>query len=149
TRRLADFLKQHPDASLADVAFTLQLGRRAFTHRRALVCRNAGEAVSALESLDPARVWSGAAQTTSGRPVIFMFSGQGSQYVNMGRELYESESIFRSRVAECSRLLEPSLGLDLRAVLYPNPEQSADAARQLNQTFLAQPALFVNAYALA
>jgi amino acid adenylation domain-containing protein len=148
TRRLSDFLRQHPEANLADVAFTLQLGRKAFAHRRALVCRDGGEAASALEACDPARVRSGAT-ATSGGPVVFMFTGQGSQYVNMGRGLYETEPAFRRDVDECARLLEPALGLDLRRVLYPDAEHAAEAARQLHQTALAQPALFVTGYALA
>jgi acyl transferase domain-containing protein len=67
----------------------------------------------------------------------------------MARELYEAEPHFRQTVDNCSELLKPHLGLDLRRVLYPHDEERDAAAKQLTQTFLAQPALFVIQYALA
>jgi len=76
-----------------------------------------------------------------------MFSGQGSQYVNMGLELYQTESIFREQVDYCAEYLKPHLNLDLRTVLYPNSAQNEN--QPLNQTALSQPALFVIEYALA
>jgi acyl transferase domain-containing protein len=78
-----------------------------------------------------------------------MFPGQGSQYVGMGRGLYETEAAFREQVDECAQLLRPHLGLDLRAVLYPEAGGEAEAARELARTALTQPALFVVEYALA
>jgi natural product biosynthesis luciferase-like monooxygenase protein len=147
TTQLAAHLRQNPDVNLADVAYTLKVGRRAFNHRRALVCRDGTDAVEALESLDPRRVVAGLREPKP-RPVVFMFPGQGSQYVGMGRELYESEATFRAAVDDCAARLTPLLGLDLRAVLYP-PAEQAEAAAQLAQTALTQPALFVVEYAMA
>ncbi|MFL6335979.1 MAG: MupA/Atu3671 family FMN-dependent luciferase-like monooxygenase [Pyrinomonadaceae bacterium] len=151
TTQLAAHLRQNPDVNLADVASTLKVGRRAFNHRRALVCRDRTDAVEALESLDPRRVVAGLREPKP-RPVVFMFPGQGSQYVGMGRELYESEATFRAAVDDCAARLTPLLGLDLRAVLYPPAEAAeaqAEAAAQLAQTALTQPALFVVEYAMA
>jgi acyl transferase domain-containing protein/acyl carrier protein len=148
TANLVDYLKQHPNTKLADVAYTLQIGRRAFNHRRMVVCRNVDDAVNALTVLDPQRVFTGL-QENNDRPVVFMFPGQGAQHVNMGLELYQVEPTFREPVDRCSERLMPHLRLDLRAVLYPSEDQIEWAAEQLNQTWLTQPALFVIEYALA
>jgi acyl transferase domain-containing protein len=148
TSNLLEHFKQHPDQNLADAAYTLQVGRRAFDRRRVLVCRDHEDALRALETLDPSRILTSRQESTE-RPVTFMFSGQGTQYVNMARGLYEHELAFREQVDLCSQLLAPHLGLDLREVLYPQDEQSEEAAARLQQTSLAQPALFVVEYALA
>lgn len=140
--------KQQPDLNLADVAYTLQVGRKAFRHRRALVCKNLQDALGALERREPARLRT-AVQESEAPAVVFMFPGQGTQYVNMGLELYQTESVFRDQVEHCATLLAPHLGLDLRQVLYPDTAQTASAARQLRQTALTQPALFVVEHALA
>jgi acyl transferase domain-containing protein/thioesterase domain-containing protein/acyl carrier protein len=145
---LADHLHTHPELSLADVAFTCQLGRQAFPHRRALAVENSREAVSALAQAERKQIASGVA-TAIAPSVVFLFSGQGSQYAGMGRELYENEPVFRETLDLCAQhLLEP-LGLDLRQALYPAQEDQEAAAEKLNQTWLTQPALFAMEYALA
>jgi acyl transferase domain-containing protein/thioesterase domain-containing protein len=145
---LADFLASHPEANLAEVAFTLQKGRKAFPHRRALSVRDNGDAVNLLRSRDPNRVQTGKAP--EGRPgVIFLFPAQGAQYVNMGRDLYESEPLFREEVDRCATLLKGPLGLDIRRLLYPEPQHAAAAGEQLKQTRFTQPAVFTIDYALA
>jgi phthiocerol/phenolphthiocerol synthesis type-I polyketide synthase E len=140
---------EESDANLADVAYTLQLGRKAFNHRRAVICRE-GEAVAALETLDPKLVYT-SVQEPRERPVVFMFPGQGAQHVNMGLELYQTEPTFRNEVDRCAELLRPHLGFDLREALYPSlVAQAAElAAAKLKQTSVTQPALFVIEYALA
>jgi polyketide synthase PksJ len=148
TANLAAHLKSHPETCLADAAYTLQLGRRRFEHRRVVVCRDAREAVAAVERPDARRVFTRTEESKS-RPVVFLFPGQGTQHVEMARGVYEAEPSFRRTVDECSELLRPHLKLDLRGVLYPREEGREEAAQQLNQTQLAQPALFVVEYALA
>jgi acyl transferase domain-containing protein len=134
--------------NLADAAFTLQIGRRHFPHRRATVARTAAEAAEALLSGDPKRVWSRKCEHADA-PVMFLFPGQGAQQVNMGRGLYENEPIFAAQVDECAEVLRPLLGLDLRTLLYPQAGHEEEASRQLKETFITQPALFVVEYALA
>jgi amino acid adenylation domain-containing protein len=148
TEQLARYLEQQPALNLADVAYTLQVGRSAFEHRRVLVCRNREDAAQALERIDPERVLSGVQQPGE-RGVIWMFPGQGAQYVNMGRELYATEAVFQKSVDRCCELLRSQLNLDLRTVLYPSANEEQAATEQLTQTALAQPALFVIEYALA
>ena len=82
TRNLVNYLEQHPETNLADVAYTLQVGRRVFNHRRLVVADDIEDAIAALDS--PERVLT-QHQETKNRPVVFMFTGQGSQYVNMAK----------------------------------------------------------------
>lgn len=147
-RNLARHIKDREEEKLADVAYTLQVGRKRMSHRRIVVCRNASEAVWLLESNEPQQAFSAAQRDVNPR-LVFMFPGQGSQYVNMGRQLYEGEEEFRKRVGWCAEVLKEQLGLDLRQVLYPPAGKEAESEAELNETRITQPALFVVEYALA
>ncbi|HET8844803.1 MAG TPA: type I polyketide synthase, partial [Ktedonobacteraceae bacterium] len=148
--RLSSHLQQESELSLADVAYTLQMGRRAFRQRCVLLAEHVSQAVPLLDPQHaPAwGVWQGEASNQA-LPVIFLFPGQGSQYVEMGRELYEHEPVFRHWVDRASEQLQPWLPADLRQVLYPSVEQRVQAQQWLAQTQWSQPALFVVEYALA
>src|SRR6185295_13588639 len=148
TDRLASHLVAYPEADLADVAYTLHMGRRGFGHRRVALAASREEAVRVLTERDPRRVFTAAGGDRE-QPVFFLFPGQGTQYVNMARGLYEAEPVFRDEVVRCAQLLEPRLGLDLREVLFPGPERAAEAAERLGQTAAAQAALFTVEHALA
>ncbi|HEU0302213.1 MAG TPA: acyltransferase domain-containing protein, partial [Longimicrobium sp.] len=148
TENLVRWLEENPDASLADVAYTLQVGRRAQKHRRSVLARTAAEALDALRTLDPERVRTDV-DPFRATPVTFLFPGQGAQYVGMAREVYDHEPVFRGVVDECCEILRPVLGLDLRDVLYPAGGAGEAAAERLAQTALTQPAIFVVEYALA
>jgi len=151
TSRLAAHLEGHPDADLADVAHTLQVGRKAMEHRRTLVAAGRADALAALASADPRRLLSGTPRGKSPR-IVYLFSGQGAQHVGMGAGLYAAggEPAFRDELDRCAELLLPHLGLDLRDALYPaGGEPAAELARRLEQTSLAQPALFAVEVALA
>jgi len=141
---LSAWLAGHPEADLADVAYTLQVGRRELRCRRAAVCRDAGEARRALDRREPASIVS-----EPGRPAAFLFPGQGAQHAGMGRGLYATEEVFRRAVDDCAGLLAPRLGRDLRDLLFPAEERREEAERLLGETRFAQPALFVVEHALA
>lgn len=171
---LATHLAARPDVPLADVSWTLQLGRRALDHRCALVCRSAEEAVPMLEAGTTGRIRTSYCEEGE-RSVVFLLSGLGGQYPDMGRGLYDGEPVFREQVDRCATLLEPWLGLDLRQVLYPAGGAAADTEAEaeaeaevdlrrmlgrgsgqedgpetrLHETRYAQAALFVVEYALA
>jgi acyl transferase domain-containing protein/thioesterase domain-containing protein/aryl carrier-like protein len=146
TKNLVAHFQQYPDINLADAAYTLQVGRKDFNHRRIVVCSDLEDAKTALKTLD--QIFSNF-QESKQRPVVFMFSGQGSQYVNMGLELYQFEPIFREQIDHCAEILKPYLKLDLRDILYPSEEQLEAATEKIKQTAIAQPAIFVIEYALA
>ena len=118
TNHLVHHLEAHPEVHLADVAHTLQVGRRAFRHRRALVCRGREDAIAALEARDPRRLLGAAADSRDARPA-FLFPGLGNHHVGMARDLYREEPRFREAFDECADLLTPELGVDLRKILYP------------------------------
>ncbi|AHC27482.1 MULTISPECIES: type I polyketide synthase [Mycobacteriaceae] len=146
---LKDHLEQDLSADLADIAYTLQVGRRRFGHRRAVVCRDRDDAIALLTTADPLRVQGRGAPAELSGGVAFMFPGQGSQYVDMGRGLYESEPLFRETMDACARVLRTETGVDLLGVLYPGDPDRDSAHAQLSQTAITQPALFAIEYALA
>jgi acyl transferase domain-containing protein len=150
TDNLAAHLEQRPEATLADVAYTCHVGRKAFGRRRVMVAAadDVVGAASALSHRDPRRVRSRVSQAGH-RPVFFLFPGQGAQAAYMASEIYRAEPRFRDEVDRCSEVLRPLLGLDLRTLIYPEPERSAEAAEALRRTSYTQPALFTIEYALA
>ena len=148
SQNLDTYLDETPEAHLQDVAYTCQVGRKHFPHRRVVVAATNQEASKLLRSADSGRAFTGQAATPA-PGIVFMFSGQGSQYVNMGRELYETEPVFRTQLDLCAERLAPDLGLDLRTLLYPPQEGSAAAAEKLSRTCFTQPALVSVEYALA
>jgi amino acid adenylation domain-containing protein len=151
--RLAGRLAEGSAPDLADAAYTLATGRRPFEVREALVCRDPADAAACLAAGDPVRLLTSPGGAggwpDGGRPVAFVFPGQGAQHVGMGRDLYDSEPAFRAEIDRAADLLLPRLGLDLRRVLYPAAGGEAEAARQLARTAVAQPALLAVEVALA
>lgn len=159
--RLAAHLSRPPAASqnapdLADVAYTLRVGRRELTQRLAVVAADPADAAAALA--DPARRITGAKPKTPPR-LAFLFSGQGAQYPGMGAGLYRTEPAFRDAVDECAALWGQYLRAapaghrqgdgpagDLRDLIF---SRDAGAEQYLGQTAITQPALFVVEYALA
>lgn len=148
SQRLAAYLHDHPDACLADVAYTLQRGRRHLAYRRALVCHDHADAIQQLSASDPSSTGSlSTGPTPQQAPSIaFLFPGQGSQYLSMGRELYAQEPRFRAAMDQCAALLMPHLQHDIRHVIFS--DDPADAER-LQQTQFTQSALFAVEYAIA
>ena len=140
--RLADRLDAEPEINLADVAWTLATGRKAFAHRVAVVARDVPEAVAKLASLETTAA---VARSHPARPgdVVFLFPGQGAQYAGMGCELYAREPVFRCAFDACAEALHGELGFDLREKVF------ADDAEALRQTAVTQPATFALEYALA
>jgi amino acid adenylation domain-containing protein len=141
---LATHLVAHPGLSLADVAATLQTGRRAFAHR----------AVVIADSLDDAtaRLGKGAieAQAPQAAPaVVFMFPGQGAQYPGMGEALYRTEPVYRQWIDKGAEVLAPHVGLDIRTLLFSESPEGDDTPHPIRSTVYAQPALFLVEYALA
>lgn len=144
--KLVEHLRHHPHLEMADVAWTLQIGRKVFSHRRFLICRGLKEAIQALEN----RQFFSSFQEDEKRPVAFLFPGGGTQYVNMGRELYETEPIFRRHVDNCAAILKKKHHYHLLKFLYPrSAEDKKTAAAQINRVFNTLPAVFVIEYALA
>ncbi|MGH3739393.1 MAG: type I polyketide synthase, partial [Micromonosporaceae bacterium] len=143
--QLAEHLKRPVGAELADVAYTLNVGRASLAARRVAVARDTAHLVEQLEAggLPTVTVPVGA-----DRQVGFLFPGQGSQYVGMGRGLYQHLPAFKSALDWCAERLRETHDLDLFGLLYPEGPGD-DAAARLSQTGATQPALFSVEYALA
>lgn len=141
SKRLRDHIQSHSGDSLADVAYTLHVGRKRLPHRRFCVVTDREQSISALGDNTPAFL-----QESHSRPVAFLFPGQGSQYAGMAASLYAQESAFRNALDECAGLLKAEVGYDIRDIIY-----SGDAGTQsaLNETRFTQPALICVEYALA
>jgi acyl transferase domain-containing protein/NAD(P)-dependent dehydrogenase (short-subunit alcohol dehydrogenase family)/SAM-dependent methyltransferase/acyl carrier protein len=149
TVRWQDYFRLNPEASAADVAYSAGIGRSHFAHRLAII----GDSVAAfdrgLASCSRGEknnaVLSGRVVGHARKSVVFLFSGQGSQYPGMSRELYDVQPTFRRVIDQCAEVLKGELDVPLVDLLY---RTGADAAR-LDETLYAQPALFAVEYALA
>ncbi|RKH64619.1 type I polyketide synthase, partial [Corallococcus llansteffanensis] len=141
-RNLASHVEAAPGLAMEDVAFTRNVGRRAFEHRRAVVAADGAELAERLRK--PAVVEAG-----RNRRVAFLFPGQGAQAVGMGRELHAAEPGFRKDVDAALARLEPSLATEVRALLLPAQGQEEAVARKLSDPRVALPGLFIVEHALA
>lgn len=141
--RLAEHLQGNP----ADVAFTLQTTRVDFHHRRFVLAATPEELAEQLRAGSARSSDSKILQEAPGE-VVFMFPGQGAQYLNMGHGLYESEPVYREAVEDCAALVNPHLDRDIRQVIFPETS-SSEAQETLKNTRYTQPALFITEYALA
>jgi phthiocerol/phenolphthiocerol synthesis type-I polyketide synthase E len=130
---------QPPD--LADIAFTLQTGRRHFARRRAIIASNPAEAISAYS--DTGTVIAGRIGA-SRRPLCFMLPGQGAEFAGMGDGLNRTEPLFRTIVERCAATVQRLTGTDLRQVI----AHGASGPAKLGDTRWTQPALFIIEYAL-
>jgi|APTNR8051073442_1049403.scaffolds.fasta_scaffold01268_9 amino acid adenylation domain-containing protein len=148
TENLRAWLEAHPEASLADAAYTLQFGRRHFKHRRLIVGGSPGEVIEAIANKDVNLI--ATRELHEAAPgVVFMFPGQGSQYVNMGRDLCASEPVFKQHFDRCCEHFSKEFGTDLKAIIFPNAGEEEKAAEQLKQTIYTQASLFTMHYSLA
>ncbi|MGB2605379.1 MAG: condensation domain-containing protein [Candidatus Sulfotelmatobacter sp.] len=148
THALAEHLAGALPESFADAAYTFQTGRRQMAHRCFVVAADSLEAARLLDQPNPLRCSSKRCERRD-PPVVFLFGGQGTQYVNMGLNLYRDEPLFRGVVDHCCEYLKPHLGRDLRELLYPQSGDEETARISLQDTFFTQPSIFVIEYALA
>jgi amino acid adenylation domain-containing protein len=145
---LAEHFDSLTPEALADAAYTFQTGRKQFAHRRFIVAADSKEAARLLLQPNPLRC-SGKRCERRDPAIVFLFGGQGTQYVNMGLNLYRDEPLFRAIVDDCCEQLKSHLGRDLRELLYPESGDEKTAQISLQDTFFTQPSIFVIEYALA
>ena len=146
-QNLAQYLEEYPDILLSNIAHTLQMGRQAMSHRDYLIAsdNHRPSLIKNLRGID-----SRATPCSSGRRLVFLYPGQGSQVPGMGQSLYAREAVFRDTIDYCSDLLMDEIGFDLRKKMFIQENASLEAAQEsLRQTAVSQPALFVVEYALS
>jgi amino acid adenylation domain-containing protein len=147
-RSLAASLEGASAERFADAAYTTQVGRKRFEHRRCVAAASPEGAAAALAQASGGSSLSLLSESEN-PPVAFMFPGQGAQYVNMGLGLYRGEEAFRDAVDHCSEALTPFLGCDLREFLFPDLADAEKASQSLNNTYYTQPAIFTISYSVA
>ena len=145
-QRYVNYLESDLNTELANICFTANTGREHFHYRWAVVAGNKKQFQEQLVSLIHSTPKSPLLKTTSKKPIAFLFTGQGSQYAGMGRQLYETQPTFRQIIDHCDEILCLYLEQPLLSVLYPD-NQSQNI--KLDETAYTQPALFVLEYALA
>jgi acyl transferase domain-containing protein/acyl carrier protein len=162
--RYEDHLSTNPDLAIGDICFTANTCRSHFSHRLGIAASSSAEMRKKLSNFGAGQKVMGVIQGKvigSNQPKIaFLFTGQGSQYVSMGRELYETLPVFRQTLDRCAEILRPYLEKSLLDVLYPkigdcqlkieNCQSSSFnlQASIINETAYTQPALFAIEYAL-
>ncbi|MGZ8521649.1 MAG: acyltransferase domain-containing protein, partial [Candidatus Binatia bacterium] len=141
------FLAQNPMADLADIATASQKSRSDYSHRAAIVGASAQQMRESLSQDRGAgevdRRWHGKAVTSANLEIGFLFAGQGTQYVNMGREIYQANPDFRRVLERCDEILRDQLERPLLDVMF------GASGELIERTDYAQPALFALEFALA
>lgn len=142
---LAAHLRANSGMALPQVTRTLQAGRHAFKHRAAVVASTTTEAIDLLSA---ERVNTGLAEDVS-PPVVFMFPGQGSQYVGMGAELYRREPEFARWIDRGAEVLNMSDSIDVREYICHTGKVTQTMAQEQRETRIAQPCLYLVEHAMA
>ncbi|MEM6472034.1 MAG: amino acid adenylation domain-containing protein, partial [Planctomycetota bacterium] len=130
------------------VSSTMQFGREAFPYRAVLVASSIDELRQSIDSRRDS-LFKQAKASSASRDIVFMFPGQGSQYVRMGQGLYEHSTVFRESLDQCATILHPLLDRDLREVMFARSGNEAASQEILKNTRFTQPALFALGYSLA
>ncbi|MBW4687575.1 MAG: acyltransferase domain-containing protein [Komarekiella atlantica HA4396-MV6] len=146
------YLTSNSQTELADICYTANTGRAHFNQRVAFIAANKQELAEKLHQYQSKEQLPGItsgqiSSSSSPRKIAFLFTGQGSQYVNMGRQLYQTQAVFRAAIDQCQQILDSQLEHPLVEILYPCTTQAQDLSR-LNQTSYTQPAVFAIEYAL-
>jgi acyl transferase domain-containing protein len=147
-QNLSTFVELNPNVDLDDLAFTLQVGRQILEWRRFVPFEGREsllESLSAIEKSESLTVRCDDRRV----PTVFLFPGQGNQFVDMGLVLYRKEQAFASHVDDCASRLQSHLGYDIRDVIFPTNGKARPDLPSIDDTSVAQPALFVIEYALA
>jgi acyl transferase domain-containing protein len=151
-RRYDALLAEYPEVPLEDICYSANTGRQQFEERVAVTAGSIGELRGRLQDValdgehaDTARLASGHVRARRRPKIAFLFTGQGSQHIGMGRQLYETQPDFRDHLERCEEILRPHLEQPLLSVFYPPGGQSS----LLHETAYTQPALFALEHSLA
>ncbi|PSF37562.1 short-chain dehydrogenase [Aphanothece hegewaldii CCALA 016] len=146
-KRYINYLADEPSINLANLCFTVNTGRTHFKHRLAVITQSIQQLQQQLEAYlkqeKPPRLFKGDITGKKFPKIAFLFTGQGSQYIEMGKQLYETNTIFKQTFDQCDEILKPYLEQSLKEILYTSPN-----SHLLNQTCYTQSALFTLEYAL-
>lgn len=143
--RIKTHLQDNPALNLAAFAHTFRTGRSQMKYKGAIAFSDRDDLLAKLET--PITPTVKAAKDKA--DIVWTFSGQGNQFVNMGRELYETNDVFKGAIDHCARVLQDEINLDIREVLYPSNADLEKAQDLIARTYITQPAIFTVSYATA
>ena len=141
---LKKLLETQPDINLSQLAHTSRTARMPMKYKAVFPFKSYTDLLASIEKVSPLKQI-----TSETKELVFMFPGQGNQFVNMGKELYQNISEFKECVDYCSTLLEPVIGVDIRTVIFPSDGDYKKLKEQIDETYITQPAIFIISYALA
>ncbi|MCB0668085.1 MAG: type I polyketide synthase [Saprospiraceae bacterium] len=144
TRNIREFLVERPEVNLNALAHTSRVGRKAMKYKGVFAFKDLSDLLTKLEKSAPLTN-----TTEAQKELVWMFPGQGNQFINMGRELYENFAPFKDTIDYCADILTPLLRLDIREIIYPKPDKERIAAELIDRTYITQPAIFMVSYAIA
>src|SRR5690606_22194281 len=145
--KLHGWLTKKEEVNLADIAYTINTKGYDFPHRGYFIFHGREDLMAQLSQNSIPRDHKGIINSLSDR-IVFLFPGQGTQYLHMGKDLYQSSPVFKDALDVCSQLFALYLDMPLLDIIYPSPQDEVAEAR-LNDTRYTQPALFSVEYALA
>ncbi|MFD0793015.1 amino acid adenylation domain-containing protein [Mucilaginibacter litoreus] len=144
--RLYHYIQENPGAQLADIAYSLHTTRISFRERNFIIAADKEDLLQKLINYKR-DVTNSKVLNEDASEVVFMFPGQGAQYLNMGRDLYNHEPVFTDAVNQCVELLRGTAHENILDIIYA--DRSPEAEEQLKNTFYTQPAIFITSYAMA
>lgn len=150
-QQFVDFLEKTPDVNLDNMAYTLQVGRKAFAYREMIFASTREELLEGLQGENKNVVVKRNTVEKEKVPVVFLFSGQGSQYVNMTRDLYERDNLFREKLDNCFYVARDKLHCetDYKSILFPRAGWEEESNDLLRETKNTQTILFMLEYSMA
>ncbi len=147
TEDLVTYMVNNPQIRLSDISYTLQVGRKLHRFRRTLIAEEQEDAIILLKQRKQGRVRTKEIRNNK-KALVFLFSGQGAQYVNMGKELYQMEPIYREEVDRCTNILKLTLGYSVLELLYPANQNDEENRKAFNHIKNTQLIVFIFEYAL-
>ena len=147
-QRYLDHSKENEQVLLEDISYTSHVGRAHFDHRLSVVCDSHAQLQQRLTDFLENDIVNGIQQgqtheSATPAKIVFLFTGQGSQYAGMGQQLYATAPVFKEAIDTCAKYLEEYLDHSLQSILW------GEHTALLDQTQYTQPALFALEYALA
>ncbi|PMB07900.1 polyketide synthase, partial [Fischerella thermalis CCMEE 5196] len=153
------YFNQHQDINFGDVCYSANTGRSQFEYCLSIIANSITTAQEKLTCFinneATTNLFTNKINSPSRPKIAFLFTGQGSQYKNMGWELYQTAPLFQQTIDKCCELLHPYLDIDLRSILFTTKTQNNSNYElritnyELSHTLYTQPALFILEYALS
>lgn len=141
---IKNLLEHQPKICLNQLAHTSRTSRAPMKYKGVFSFKGYSDLLAKIEKSSPVKQI-----TSENKELVFMFPGQGNQFVNMGLELYQNIPEFKECVDYCSNLIKPFIGIDIRNVIFPSEGNYEKSREKIEDTYITQPAIFIISYALA